>query len=60
MVQTYDFVEDAKLNKAEFKLMIENAPCDSGWVMTYFSKAFAKFGKSCSPASTEVCESKSA
>ena len=57
-------MEDVKLNKAEFKLMIENAPGESGWVMTYFSKAFAKFGKpqETEPDATvtEVCESKSA
>jgi len=45
LAKTYDFVEDVKLNKAEFKLMIETIPGESGWVVTYFSKAFAKWGK---------------
>ena len=49
MAQTYDFVEDVKLNKAEFKLMIETIPGESGWVVTYFSKAFAKWGKQANP-----------
>ena len=38
-------MEDVKLNKAEFKLMIETIPGERGWVMSYFSKAFTKWGK---------------